>query len=414
MVGASRCTTLGRSDANAHAAATLSLLDAQLDSFGTQVADRLSRPGSERLMNICSLETSVRRLISARANVAAGTGRRDSRLAKQLLEFPLFFADLSRTESARSLQANTVSNGNALRNSHAAIAFRCVPTEKTFAVKLQAHTAFANVEDLSESTSTITLVVLIGSDATFTHRIANRQQPRAGRRMSTAVKALDSTDWLVGELQRLARARTLQYTLEVGRLVVTHIFAGSLEQLRADGRRNDSYRRLAERPDLPFSAVTLWRCVKIFELIQRFPALQSNEHLALAHLRAVAALPAAAQQTLLAEAEQQAWTSEELVRAVQRTRSSRSDGERPSPRSLARSARRIKRLARNLESELDAAPAQLQQGLSPEARAALVRIRHELACIAGLVAQPTDSEHEQSAAGSASGVHRVAAKSEHH
>ena len=169
--------------------------------------------------------------------------------------------------------------------------------------------------------------------------------------MTRAATAIDRTDWLVGELQQLARTRALQYTLEVGRLIVTHVFGGSLDALQAQGRNATSYRNLAERGDLPFSPITLWRCVKIFELVECFPSVLSKQHLALAHLRAVAALPPPLQQVLLDQAQENAWTSEGAVRAVRRTRTGDPEKSSRTPRALMRTVRRLRHLAADFEAE---------------------------------------------------------------
>ena len=224
--------------------------------------------------------------------------------------------------------------------------------------------------------------------------------------MTLAATAIDKTDWLVGELRRLARMRALQYTLEVGRLIVTHVFDGSLEKLRNRGRNDPSYRSLAERGDLPFSAITLWRCVKVYELVERFPAVLAMDHLALAHLRAVAALPPPTQEALLAQAQAHGWTSEELVRVARRTRVSASGGAR-SPKAIARRVRRLKQLASELEEELEAAP-ELQARLSASARAALSSVHDELTLLEASLAEP--DKEVLSVNGWSSGVHRVSAR----
>lgn len=223
--------------------------------------------------------------------------------------------------------------------------------------------------------------------------------------MTRAATAIDSTDWLVGQLQQLARTRALQYTLEVGRLVVTHVFGGSLDNLQKRGRSDLSYRQLARRGDLPFSTITLWRCVKVYELVERFPALLAQRHLALAHLRAVAALPPPTQQALLDQALANAWTSEDLVRAARRTRAVRLDVTVGAPRALTRNARRLKQLAKELEAEIDAAPAALQARLSASVRAALVTVRDELSSLEASLAEQSKRKPRRSSR--SSGVHRV-------
>jgi hypothetical protein len=230
------------------------------------------------------------------------------------------------------------------------------------------------------------------------------ERGRLGTSMAIASTSIDNTDWLVAELQQLARARALQYTLEVGKLVVTHVFGG-LDELHDRGRGDVSYRRLAQREDLPFSAVTLWRCVKIYELVERFPSLLGKQHLALAHLRAVVTLPPAAQQELLDQAEENSWTSEDLVRAARRRRDDTTSGSRQSSLALARCARRLRQLAADLQTELDAAPAALRERLPPHTRSAVANLTHDFARVESCLTDQGKSAHRK--ARPASGTHRV-------
>lgn len=84
---------------------------------------------------------------------------------------------------------------------------------------------------------------------------------------------------VVATLRRLARASTIELTLNVGETVVEGIFRGNIARLRSRGRRDVSYRKEARRPKLPFSAATLWRSVATFELVQRLPGVAHTQHL---------------------------------------------------------------------------------------------------------------------------------------
>jgi hypothetical protein len=119
-------------------------------------------------------------------------------------------------------------------------------------------------------------------------------------------------DELVGELQELSRLATLDMTIQVGKLVFERVFGASLALVRQQGRKSESFRRLARHPHLPFSATALWRSVATYELLQRLPGLSQAAHLGTAHLRVVLGLPQDEQEKLLRSAVTLRWTVQEL------------------------------------------------------------------------------------------------------
>jgi hypothetical protein len=117
---------------------------------------------------------------------------------------------------------------------------------------------------------------------------------------------------LLSTLANLVRTSKLEFTLKVGQVVIEQIYRGDLDRLRQRGPKDASFRKLAAHPRLPFSAVTLWRSVAIYELIQRFPGFAKAKHLGVAHLRAVLGLPHSAQERLLRAAETGRWSKDQL------------------------------------------------------------------------------------------------------
>lgn len=175
-----------------------------------------------------------------------------------------------------------------------------------------------------------------------TRRTIRPTQPR--ELATTAPVTDDHIDKLVAQIRHVTRLASLQVAIEVGALVVEKIF-GDVEQYRSRGEKDISYRRLAEHPELPFSAATLYRFVAVYELVQRFPGLAKSSYFELAHLRAVLGLPAATQERLLRIAEHERLTGEQLHgRAdAERERDPSRRGRPPVPVAL-KSLRRFEQL----------------------------------------------------------------------
>jgi len=153
-------------------------------------------------------------------------------------------------------------------------------------------------------------------------------------------------DQVASTLANLTRGASLELALKVGEIVVHQIYGGDLDALRARGPKDGSFRKLSAHPRLPFSAVTLWRSVAIYELVQRFPGFAKAKHLGVAHLRATLGLPGRVQERLLRAAEVEGWTKDRLEQraATYRQRGDQRRGRRPMPPAL-RCLRQLDRLA---------------------------------------------------------------------
>ena len=151
--------------------------------------------------------------------------------------------------------------------------------------------------------------------------------PEVEQRVRTAVQ----------RLQSLTRSASLQFAIEVGRVVVESLYAGDPTAWRGRAKKDHTLRTLAASPDLPISASALYRALSIYELNQ---ATRGNiaraRHLGISHVRAVLGLEHAQQLQLLESAERGGWTVCHLEREVARLRSTARSrgGRRPSPRYL--------------------------------------------------------------------------------
>lgn len=149
------------------------------------------------------------------------------------------------------------------------------------------------------------------------------------------------------ELGQLRNASAMKLTLEVGELVVTRIFQGDLERVRCQGRKDNSFRRLAAHPKLPFSPMRLWRAVGVYELVSRMPGLPNTKNLTVSHLYAVLGLPQETQEWLLRAANEHEWAVVELERKANKHRSKRA--KRGAQPVLLQSLRELERFTSRLD-----------------------------------------------------------------
>jgi hypothetical protein len=162
----------------------------------------------------------------------------------------------------------------------------------------------------------------------------------------SAVERGEIVERVVERLSSLTRKANLAIALEVGKLIFVDIYGGDLKALRDRGPKHDTFRSLAKHPRLPFSSVTLWRSVSLYELTQRFPGVVHAQHLGVAHLRAVLGLPHDTQERLIRFAEIERWSKDRVEReaSVIRRREVRRTGRRPLPEAV-KSLRALEGLA---------------------------------------------------------------------
>ncbi|HEX2731394.1 MAG TPA: hypothetical protein VHM70_07315 [Polyangiaceae bacterium] len=182
---------------------------------------------------------------------------------------------------------------------------------------------------------------------------------------------------------------SLHWALEVGEAVFRRVFNGDERLLRARGKKNSSFRRLAADPDLGMSPSSLWRAVAIYELSRRFPELVQYTHTGVGHISVVLGLPEPDQYSLLRAGEAQRWTRRRLQREAAELRLRRRQGA-PVPRS-----RFLDRLA-GLEllacDTFRDEVSRMRVDELEEAMGALTRVRQRLAEVEGRLRQSCAAE----------------------
>lgn len=145
---------------------------------------------------------------------------------------------------------------------------------------------------------------------------------------------------------------------EVGRLIVEKFYGGDVSVLRDRSKTDGSLRQLAEHPDLPMSASSLYRAVAMHELIERHGGVAGWKHLGPSHVRAVLPLEEKVQKRILRYAENHSWTVDRIEEAVRKARDGeeRHGGGRPPLPKFQKSINALRKYADNADdlfSELD-------------------------------------------------------------
>ncbi len=177
---------------------------------------------------------------------------------------------------------------------------------------------------------------------------------------------------VVGQLNAICKAATLNFALNVGGTVVRHLYAGNVEMWRnRDPTKCTSLRKLARHPHLPMSPSALYRSIAIYELCERLH-IRSWKHISTGHIRLVLPLEPDQQACFLATAEAERWSVRQLdahvdaaIRSDPSIRINRGGVARPGTlRKLTRPLEQF--IAAVHESVRPDAPATFESELSPE------------------------------------------------
>jgi hypothetical protein len=132
----------------------------------------------------------------------------------------------------------------------------------------------------------------------------------------------NAIDTLVEDLRRVYCGGGTMLMVKVGKLVLERLYGGDVNLWHARGRKDASFRKLAERPRLPFSRANLARAVGIYVLSLRRPDLFELQDVGPCHLREILTLEPAVQDRLLAQTTAQQWSVCRLHNEIQQLRSS--------------------------------------------------------------------------------------------
>jgi hypothetical protein len=159
---------------------------------------------------------------------------------------------------------------------------------------------------------------------------------------------------VVGKLREIERRNGIERTLAVGKLILEEFFAGDASLWR-DRRRgkNNSVRRLAERPDCPFSRSSLNEALAVYVASLHLPCVRTFGHIGTGHVASVLTLPLSEQEAMLEGAEREHLSVRELRERVVSAR--RTAGERrgrPALQALERAISAIESDVRRLTAAI--------------------------------------------------------------
>jgi hypothetical protein len=191
---------------------------------------------------------------------------------------------------------------------------------------------------------------------------------------------------VVGEICAVLRRAGLDRTLAIGSLILDRFFEGSVEAWRARrNNKNNSVRRLAQRPDCPLSRSSLNRAIGICAVTKAVPSVLKLVHIEAGHIGIVLPLEAHEQEAWLVKANAHRWSVRQLRDAILRERRLR--GER---RGRPRASRWQQALSasRGSLARLEALIASLG-GLEPdyESDRVLVELNERLVALQGQLAE---------------------------
>ncbi|MET0591352.1 MAG: hypothetical protein ABW133_01550 [Polyangiaceae bacterium] len=134
---------------------------------------------------------------------------------------------------------------------------------------------------------------------------------------SEPVRALPEADigLLVGELRELYYVKGIELMLRIGELILNRLYGGDISHWKSKSRKDFSFRKLQQHPDLPFKASMLSRAVSIYVLSRRRADLLALQNVSQTHLQEVLNLDPDLQDELISRVEKEKWSVQRL-RAV--------------------------------------------------------------------------------------------------
>ena len=124
---------------------------------------------------------------------------------------------------------------------------------------------------------------------------------------------------LVSELRELYYIKGLELMLRIGELILGRLYGGDVKKWKSRGRKDFSFRKLQQYPDLPFKASMLSRAVSMYVLSRRRADLLQLENVSQTHLQELINLDPTLQDDLIARVESEKWTVQRLRAAVIRS-----------------------------------------------------------------------------------------------
>jgi hypothetical protein len=117
---------------------------------------------------------------------------------------------------------------------------------------------------------------------------------------------------LVRDLRAIYFVTGVELMLRVGELILERLYDGDVARWKSRERKDFSFRKLEQHPDLPFKASMLSRAVSIYVLSRRRPDLLRLENVSQTHLQEILSLDAEVQDRLLERVQEEKWSVQRL------------------------------------------------------------------------------------------------------
>jgi hypothetical protein len=124
---------------------------------------------------------------------------------------------------------------------------------------------------------------------------------------------------LVRDLRKLYYAKGIELMLRVGELILERLYEGDESKWKSRSRKDYSFRKLEQHPDLPFKAPMLSRAVSMYVLSRRRIDLLALQNVSQTHIQEVLNLDPELQDALLSRVEQEKWSVQRLRAEVAET-----------------------------------------------------------------------------------------------
>jgi len=134
----------------------------------------------------------------------------------------------------------------------------------------------------------------------------------------TSLETYRDVGALVQDLRALYYVTGIELMLRIGQLILERLYDGDVTRWKSRARKDFSFRKLEQHPDLPFKAAMLSRAVSIYVLSRRRPDLPKLENVSQTHLQEILSLQPDVQDQLLTRVQEEKWTVQRL-RAEART-----------------------------------------------------------------------------------------------
>lgn len=158
-------------------------------------------------------------------------------------------------------------------------------------------------------------------------------------------------DQVVADINEVTRASLFEMALNVGKIIVDNFYGGELAAWRDRGKKDASFRKLAERRDCDLSAANLFRAVSVYEMCDKI-GVTKWKHLQVGHFYAVIGLKEKDQRRLLEQAEKKGWQVQAVEKKAKAIRA-KAAGKRGRP-ALPAFVKTINRFSKMLADDSEA------------------------------------------------------------